>query len=140
MTYLYCINLLKKYLFGLVVATYLLSAVGIPIYLHYCGGELEKINVVMKSESCCGGEEDDTQTSGDCCKDENVFIQNTIDFTFKQGFHGSFIKTSSQLFYLPLPFTAAAQAELGPLAIQHLELPPPRLQNTLLISTSVLRV
>jgi hypothetical protein len=94
----------------------------------------------MKSESCCGGEEDDTQTSGDCCKDENVFIQNTIDFTFKQGFHGSFIKTSSQLFYLPLPFTAAAQAELGPLAIQHLELPPPRLQNTLLISTSVLRV
>ena len=139
MTYLYCINLLKKYFFGVLVATYLLSAAGIPIYLHYCGGELEKVNVVLKSESCCDGEEDDTQTASDCCKDENVFIQNTIDFTFKQGFQGSFIKTCSQLFYLPLPF-ASIQAEHNPLAFQQLELPPPRLQNSLLISTSVLRI
>jgi hypothetical protein len=140
MAYLYCINLLKKYLFGLVVATYLLSAVGIPIYLHYCGGELEKINVVIKSESCCDGEEDDTDVGSDCCKDENIFIQNTTDFTFKQSTHGSFIKNCSQLFYLPLLFTASAPAEPAALAIGHLELPPPKLQNSLVISTSVIRI
>lgn len=49
-----------------------------PVYFHYCGGELEKVDFLTKSDSCCGDEEQDP-ADGDngCCQDEEVFVQNT---------------------------------------------------------------
>ena len=140
MAYLYSIHPLKKYLFGLVVFTYVLSVVGIPIYLHYCGGSLEKINYVLKGDSCCGGEEGDTDGTMDCCKDENVFIKNATDFTFRQAGQATFVKAISQLFYLPLSFHTGL-APVVTVVISHTqEAPPPGLHNSLLISTSILRI
>ncbi len=140
MAYLYAIHPLKKYLFGLVVFTYVLSVVGIPIYVHYCGGELEKINYVIKSNSCCGGEEEDNDTAGDCCKDENLFLKNTTDFTFKHSSQAVFVNLVSQLFHLPISFSTQALPEADCLATRTQDLPPPRLQNSGLISASVLRI
>lgn len=140
MIYLYGIHAFKKYLFGLVVCTYVLSVVGIPIYLHYCGGELEKINYVLKSDSCCDGEEDDTDTTSDCCKDENLFIKNATDFTFKQASQPAFVKTFSQLFHLPVSFGSLVQPQNDFLAAHTKNTPPPGVQNSLLISTSVIRI
>lgn len=122
------------------VVAYLLSAMGIPIYLHYCGGELEKVNYVIKSNSCCGGDEDDTNATSDCCKDENVFIKNATDFTFRHSAHQELVKACSQLFYISLPFGATLQSDLMPLRISFQEAPPPKLQHSLMISTAVLRI
>jgi hypothetical protein len=118
-----------------------MSAIGIPVYLHYCGGALEKVNYVIKSNSCCGGEEDDSKASAnDCCKDENVIIQNTPDFTIRQFHHYDLVKTFCDLFYVSLSFSTHTYI---PACIQNKTLPeasPPGLQQRVLISTSILRI
>ncbi|MBA3681958.1 MAG: hypothetical protein H0W73_12475 [Bacteroidetes bacterium] len=125
----------------MVVTAYVISAVGIPVFLHYCGGELEKINYVMKSTSCCGGEEDDSEPMDDgCCKDENMVIKNNPDFTLKQNNTLDLVKTFCDLFYLDLPFSDNPFITQRYLNLASIEAPPPKLQNTLLISSSVLRI
>lgn len=123
------------------VTAYVISAVGIPVFLHYCGGELEKINYVMKSTSCCGGEEDDSEPMDDgCCKDENMVIKNNPDFTLKQNTTSHLVKTFCALFYLHLPFSNTTFTIHPVLNLASLEAPPPKVQNTLVISSSVLRI
>ncbi len=70
---------LKKYFFAFFVAVYLFSAIGVPVYLHYCGGELEEVSYLVKSNGCCGEEESD-ETS-DCCHNEDVYLKNNTDFS-----------------------------------------------------------
>lgn len=53
--------------FCLALVAYLLMHIGVPVFKHYCGGELESISVFVKEASCCGEEEDEPS---DCCKDE----------------------------------------------------------------------
>ena len=114
---------------------------GIPIYLHYCGGELEKINYVVKGTSCCDGEEDHSIPEDDgCCKDENRIIKNNPDFTLKQNNNYEFVKSFSDLFYVSLPFSDHSYIAPSLTNIASLKLPPPKLQTTLVISTSVLRI
>jgi hypothetical protein len=60
-----------KYFFGLVVAVYMISNTGIPVYYHYCGGELESVNALFKSTSCCGDDEDE---NSDCCQNETKVL------------------------------------------------------------------
>lgn len=131
-------NTFKKYLFGIVVATYVLSAIGIPVYLHYCGGELEEVNYVTASSSCCDGEEDDTTDNG-CCTNENLFIKNSIDFTLK-SYQYDVVKTICELFFIQLTFlnTNIESSEIENLFLS--ETPPPKVQNSLVISTSVIRI
>ncbi len=125
----------------MVVTAYVISAVGIPVFLHYCGGELEKINYVMKSTSCCGGEEDDSEPMDDsCCKDENMVLKNAPDFTLKQNNTLGLVKTFCDLFYLDLPFSDKQFITQCYLNLASIEAPPPKLQNTLVISSSVLRI
>lgn len=132
------LNTLKKYLFGFAVVAYLLSAIGIPVYLHYCGGELEEVNYVVQSDSCCDGEEDDTTDNG-CCQNENLVIKNSIDFTIKQFHNYDFVKSFCELFYIHIPFLIQFQSQDIQLFAFQKE-PPPKVQNSLVISTSVLRI
>ena len=109
--------------------------------MHYCGGELEKINYVVKSTSCCGGEEDDSVPMDDgCCKDENMVLKNNTDFTLKQNVTSDLVKTFCDLFYLDLPFSNTDFTVQPVLSLVFLEAPPPKVQNTLVISSSVLRI
>jgi hypothetical protein len=64
-----------KYLFALVVTIYLASNTGIPVYYHYCGGELESVSTLFKSSSCCGDDED--EDSGCCQNETKVFAQKS---------------------------------------------------------------
>ncbi len=76
-------NKLKRKLhisfFCLALAAYLLMHIGVPVFKHYCGGELESISVFVKHASCCGEEEDEPS---DCCKDEvqvaNQYSQSVL--------------------------------------------------------------
>lgn len=69
-----------KYAFAAAVFIYVLAALGMPVYLHYCGGEVEEISYLVKAGSCCDGE--DTEEN-DCCHDEGVVLQYQEDFTLK---------------------------------------------------------
>ena len=33
----------------------------IPVFLHYCGGEVENVNFVIKGSTACCGEEEDSE-------------------------------------------------------------------------------
>jgi hypothetical protein len=123
-----------------VVASYVVSAIGIPIYLHYCGGELEKINYVVKGTSCCGEEEDSEPMDEGCCKDENIVLKNNPDFTLKQFNNYALIKTVSEIFYISLPFYYSPLIKNMESNTLSIEAPPPKLQASLVISTSVLRI
>ena len=135
------ITTFNKYLFGIVVTAYVVMVIGIPVYFHYCGGELEKINYVMRGDSCCGGEEDDSAAEDNgCCKDESLVLKNNTDFTLKHPDNHHLVKLFSQLFYLNLPFSQVIVRENPFLAFSGRQFPPPKLQNDLIISTSVLRI
>jgi hypothetical protein len=69
-----------KYLFGLVVAIYLVSNIGIPVYYHYCGGELESVNALFKTSSCCSNDEDE---SSDCCQNETKVLAQKSETSFQ---------------------------------------------------------
>lgn len=68
-------------MFGLVVTIYLLNSIGLPVYYHYCGGELESVNALFESNSCCSGEEEDKQ--GDCCSNETQIVAQFSESSFK---------------------------------------------------------
>jgi len=119
----------------------MISVAGVPIYLHYCCGELEKINYVLKSDTCCDGEEDhEDAAADDCCKDENIVLKNSTDFTIKKLSNFDHVKSYHELFYVSLPFLSDGLYDIKPLVSNFSEFPPARLQNSLVISTSVLRI
>ena len=119
--------------------TYVISAVGVPIYLHYCGGELENINYVIKGSGCCDGEENETSNTDDgCCKDENVYLKNNTDFTIK---HSDFelTKAISQIFFIALPFSFSTPEIRTVNPVLYFQ-PDPVLLQQREVSTSVLRI
>lgn len=119
----------------------MITVIGIPVYYHYCGGELEEISYVLKSNSCCGEEEDESeQASNDCCKDENRILKSNIDFTIKSQDDYTLVKTFSQVFYISLPFTTTNDHSSASLLSVYAKHPPANLQHSLVISTSVLRI
>jgi hypothetical protein len=67
---------LKKLLFGLQVVIYLFGVFGMPVYFHYCGGELEEISYFVKGGGCCDGKEGEPDG---CCSDESVVLVNSFD-------------------------------------------------------------
>lgn len=134
------INLIKKYLFASLVVVYVITAVGIPVYFHYCGGELEKINYVLKSDGCCGDDEDSADAN-DCCKDENYVLKSNADFTFQKFGDHSFVTAVSDLIFTHVfyfPSTTVNTISSNHLA--YLEAGPPRNQNELIIQTTVIRI
>lgn len=79
-------------MFLVLASVYVLSAIGMPVYFHYCGGELEKVDLLTKSDSCCGDEEQDpAEGDNGCCKDEEVYVQNNEQAILKG--YKSFIQT-----------------------------------------------
>lgn len=95
---------IKKYLFSLVVLTYFVPTIGIPIYLHYCGGELEKINYLVNTRACCDGEdEEQAEATNGCCKNEQIVLINGSDFTFDSSYNYKFSQTYTQSFCAILP-------------------------------------
>ncbi|WP_317897250.1 HYC_CC_PP family protein [Aurantibacillus circumpalustris] len=132
------ISNLKKYLFGLVVITYVITVIGIPVYYHYCGGELEEINYVLKGSNCCG--DDDSQEENDgCCKNESHVLKSNIDFTFKTTGDYVFLKDSG-INYSSLPFKSSIKRLISIPSFVYVNTPPSRVQHSLVISTSVLRI
>lgn len=120
------------------VAVYVTTAIGIPVYMHYCGGELETVSFLVKDNTCCG-EEEEEMPSG-CCDNENTFARYAPDFTAKKINVGSDIQIPT----LDLIFNATFQ--LSDILIHTSNVssesfvPPPKLLQSDIIKTSVLRI
>ncbi len=114
--------------------------IGLPVYLHYCGGELEKVNVLIKGTSCCGEDEDESAMDAGCCKDEQVVLKSNVDFTFAQINPNHFIKSVQDVFYSASnPFLLSVPKAIT-LVKPDSEFPPPKLFQKQIIATSVLRI
>jgi hypothetical protein len=120
------------------LAVYLFTTIGIPVYMHYCGGELEKVSFLVKSDSCCSEEEEDMDDG--CCANENTFARYAPDFTAKKINTGvDFILPSIDLIYSELFQTSITINNVSSPSEEFLFPPPKLLQNTI-VSVSNLRI
>lgn len=71
-----------KIFISFVVVVYVMSTIGVSVFSHYCGGELEKVTLFSKTKSCCGEEEEVAMDDDGCCKDEIAHVSFQKDFTF----------------------------------------------------------
>ncbi len=132
------INLFKKYFFGLAVFSYLITVVGIPVYFHYCGGELEKISYLIKTKGCCD-DEGSEESSNDCCKDEGFVLKNCTDFSIN-SFSYKLSKPAFNLIFHSLPncYSFLAKTFFHQTIIE--DFPPPKILNNFIVSITVLRI
>jgi hypothetical protein len=121
------------------VAVYLVTAIGVPVYMHYCGGELEKISYLIKSKGCCGSEEDEGQGMSDCCKDENAIARYSPDFTVKKVVDSSFNIADFNLFTIA-PLFIDFKISNVPVLVSKYFFPPPDILHNNIIRTTFLRI
>jgi hypothetical protein len=133
----YSISTLSKYLFTILVAAYVVTVIGVPVYFHYCGGELEKIDYLTKSESCCEGEEQDT-AENDCCEDEGLYLLNTPDLVIKDSEHFQTLKNYTQTAFITLPYFCSPVNLISLKKFSFINDPPVSVPD--IISVTVLRI
>ena len=119
------------------VVVYFSTAIGIPVYMHYCGGELEKVSFLVKSNSCCGGEEEDMDDG--CCANENTFARYAPDFTTKKVTGSEFQISDLNLFTLTTAFFNF-KIEAVSVSVSNYFLPPPDILQSNIIRTTFLRI
>ncbi|MDI1353375.1 MAG: hypothetical protein PSX36_00560 [bacterium] len=117
----------------------MITAAGVPVYFHYCGGELEKISYVVKAGNCCESDEDTDAGDDGCCKNEGFILKSNPDFTVAQFCIYQPVKTEHLLFYIPSFQLKSSLNHFSPSILCSEPWPPPNIQNKI-ISTSVLRI
>lgn len=117
---------------------YLLAAIGIPVFQHYCGGELEAVSVYSKSNSCCGSDEDSTES--DCCHNEvhvaKYDAQSSLKTTARLQSSPAFICN----FLAPTTILLDTFSNPSSTNIVKSDLAPPPLLHQTIIDTAVLRI
>lgn len=120
------------------VVVYLTTAIGIPVYMHYCGGELEKISYLVKSKGCCGSEEENEDMNG-CCQDENGIARYAPDFTTKKVVDSNFQIADLNLFVANASIIDT-KIEFNSVLISKYFFPPPDILHSNIIRTTFLRI
>ncbi len=110
-----------------------------PVYLHYCDGELEKITYLKKATNCCSEEDDDSEEADNgCCKNENVIVKNVTDFTFKNETYKKFTISILHLFKRSFLIQLTQLASNENLFLKKHLFPPPKQLQINIVATSVL--
>lgn len=120
------------------VMVYLTTAIGIPVYMHYCGGELEKVSYLVKTKGCCGSE-NDAGMDGGCCQDESVVARCAPDFTFTKNVSSDFQISNFNLFVVNIPFFDSKIEPVSMITSKYF-FPPPDLLHSNIIRTTFLRI
>lgn len=115
------------------------TVIGIPVYLHYCGGELEEISYLTKANSCCGEEEEETEDNG-CCKNESHILLNSADFSLNTISCSVPTKASNELFYHTASASLRSIDQVSVYSTQWIESPPPHRQHDLMLASTLLRI
>ena len=130
----------SKIFIAFVAIIYVLSTVGVSVFSHYCGGELEKVTLFSKTKSCCGGEEEAEMTDDGCCKNELVHVSFQKDFTFytlvKDCKAPVLVLAIFNFQNYIFNFNPVAES----LITVNVEFPPPKLIQSEIVSCSILRI
>jgi hypothetical protein len=136
------INSLKIKLFkifiSLVAIIYVFSTVGVSVFSHYCGGELEKVALFSKPTSCCGGDESDMEDG--CCKNEISHVAFQKDFTFYQLVKDCKAPVLALAIFNFQNSIFNFNGTLESLMTVNIEFPPPKLVQSNIVSCSVIRI
>lgn len=82
---------MKKVFVIPILLTYLFAVTGVMIHAHYCGKNLESLEVYTKSDGCPDGEcGDESQKSDPCCQDKVIAAKITHDQHNENIYHHSF--------------------------------------------------
>jgi hypothetical protein len=128
----------RKYLFGLSVAAWLFSVIGLPVYFHYCDGQLEEVTYFMESDGCCDGENNAEEGPDGCCSNEGYYLVNASEGFQKAPSSVPSIKMLGELVCLPFaPFSNLTSPSIISKAASG---PAPPLCQAEIISVSVLRI
>lgn len=108
----------------MLVVVFVIANIGFPVYLHYCGGELEKVSAFVKEKNCCGTEEDEDDG---CCKNEksHVSFKSEFDVIVKSDF--DYHPLLLQLFFNPMnsySFVVTCLNNISSHALQAIPWPP----------------
>ena len=128
-----------KIFISFVAIVYVMSTIGVSVFSHYCGGELEKVTLFSKTKSCCDGEEEDENENG-CCKNEFVHVSFQKDFTFYKLVNT--IKAPvNQLFVIQPDFNLVFfKTHISDFLSIGKKVHPPDLVQSEIVSCSVIRV
>jgi hypothetical protein len=112
--------------------------IGVPVYLHYCGGQLEKVNYMVKTSGCCEDGDEDSQEDSGCCENEGSYVQNHTDFTLKlvSLFTGHLPRLFVSELFSDYDFSLTQKTIVSLNRI----FPPPDQYSESVISTTVLRI
>ncbi|MBC7693921.1 MAG: hypothetical protein H7141_00595 [Burkholderiales bacterium] len=132
-------NNISKIFISIVAIIYVLSTIGVSVFSHYCGGELEKVTLFSKTKSCCGNEEE-TDIEDGCCKNEIVHVAFQKDFTF-YTLANNIKAPVSQLFIVVSSINNLLDPQsANTLFFNHKKVHPPDLVQQELVSCSVIRI
>ncbi len=127
---------IKTYFFVLLTFIYLVVQIGLPVFKHYCGGELESISFLVKENGCCGEEEEEDESG--CCQNELQIAQQNATSILSETC------TLPLLSVFLLNCTPASfSAWILPKPSFHFYsngLPPPKLLQQQLVQTRVMRI
>ena len=123
---------LSKYLFATLVISYMLTVVGMPVYLHYCGGQVEEISYLIETNGCC----EDEEPADGCCRNEGVVLQNAVDFTLKT-FDAQLFQPEREICYLSKTMAVVPSNYSARTFISGIPIP---WQHALLAEITVLRI
>lgn len=104
-------RILKLILLSITVLVLNIDAFGIPVYYHYCGGELESVDAFLKSGGCCGEEEEEEETS-DCCENDVRIFSQSFEFSVNKEIN----KLPSQINLIQHLFNVVFDSKLGTLS------------------------
>lgn len=128
---------IRTYFFIILTFVYLVVQIGLPVFKHYCGGELESISFLVKENGCCGEEEEESDESG-CCQNELQIAQQNATSILVETCTLPLLSFFLQGFTLP-----SFSVSVLPLSSLHFYsnwLPPPKLLQQQLVQTRVMRI
>ncbi len=129
---------LNTILASLGIFIYLLTAIGIPVFQHYCGGELEDVSVYTKVNSCCG--DDEAAAESDCCHNEVQVAKFDAQSSFKTTARLQTAPAFICNFLVPTPVILDTFSNAASNTIVKSDLEPPPLLHQTIIDTAVLRI
>lgn len=123
----------------MLVVVFVTANIGFPIYLHYCGGELEKVSTFVKEKNCCGIEEDEDDG---CCKNEKSHVSFKSEFDVILKSRDDYSPVSLQLFFNPVSSYSFLSVWLKCISfkISHMAPWPPGYWAIAIVKTTVFRI
>lgn len=115
-----------------------MSTIGVSVFSHYCGGELEHVTLFSKTTKCCGEDESDMEDG--CCKNVVTHVAFQKDFTLSQAKSDYKVPVLALAIFNFQHSIFNFNGTVDSYITLNKEYPPPNLVQHDIVSCSVLRI